>query len=313
MGLHPGSEAPCTAPAPANCVVLNGDLYVSDAEGVALRAKNDLITAYDNLLAERASCGPLVAVELAGKTYLPGVYCSPGTFGLSAGGILTLDAMGNPDAEFIFLTGAGGSTLITGAGSQVLFIGGAQACNVYWQVASSATIGVGTAFAGNILAMESIQLETGATLEGRALARTSAVTLDTNTITRADCATVVPPDGGGGGPGGGTPPGGGGPGGGQGGTTSPPTGDTTGGAAFTLTGAGLRSTDGALSTLSLTSSARDSGLAGQAGRAAQNFAVTGAAVRWQLFLAAMAIVLGGLMVLLSKPRRGARRRSLAGG
>ncbi|MDQ3574635.1 MAG: ice-binding family protein, partial [Actinomycetota bacterium] len=229
MGLHPGSEAPCTAPAPANCVVLNGDLYVSDAEGVALRAKNDLITAYDNLLAERASCGPLVAVELAGKTYLPGVYCSPGTFGLSAGGILTLDAMGNPDAEFIFLTGAGGSTLITGAGSQVLFIGGAQACNVYWQVASSATIGVGTAFAGNILAMESIQLETGATLEGRALARTSAVTLDTNTITRADCATVVPPDGGGGGPGGGTPPGGGGPGGGQGGTTSPPTGDTTGG------------------------------------------------------------------------------------
>ena len=287
VGLHPGSAVtgfpPCTPP---NCVTLTGTLHATD--GVALPAKNTLVTAYHNLLAETTRCTD-VGVELGGSRLIPGVYCSP-TFGLT--GTLILDALGDPDAEFIFLTGAGGSTLITSVGSSVSLIGGAQACNVYWQVASSATIGVGTAFVGNVLALESISMQTGATLQGRALARTSAVTLDTNTITRADCETVVPPDGGGGGPGGVTPPGGGGPGGvtplggggpggggpggGPGGVTSPTTGDTTGRAQLALTGVGLRSplarTDGALSTLSrITRSSREPGLGGQAGRAARNF------------------------------------------
>ncbi len=313
VGLHPGTAVTGFAPCPtaADCVTLIGAPHLGDA--VAATAKTDLVNAYLSLV--ESPCTRLVDVELAGKTFLPGVYCSPGTFELSVGGTVTLDAGLNPDAEFIFLTGAGGSSLVTFGGGQVLLLGGAQACNVYWQVASSATIGVGTAFVGNILALTDIQLQTGATLEGRALARNGAVTLDTNTITRADCATVVPPDGGGGVPDGGvTPPGGGGPGGGgPGGATSPTAGDTTGGAALARTRAGLRSTDGTLSTLSPIRSARDSGLGGQAGRAAQNFAVTGAAVRWQLFLTALAIVLGGLMVLLSQPRRGAhRRRSDAG-
>ncbi len=327
VGLHPGSAVtgfpPCTPP---NCVTLTGELHVGD--DVARQAKADLVTAYNNLLAETTRC-EAVGVELGGRTLVPGVYCSP-TFGLT--GTLTLNAQGNPDAEFIFLTGAGGETLITATDSQVLLIGGAQACNVYWQVATSATIGVRTAFVGNILAMQSIPMQTGATLQGRALAREAAVTLDTNTITRADCATVVPPGDGGGGvtpPNGGvtppdggvTPPDGGGPGGGgpgaggPGGPTSPTTGDTTG-RRLALTAAGLRSPltpDGALSTLSRTRSARDSGLGGQAGRATRNLALTGAAIRWELFLAAMAIVLGGLMVLLSQPRRGAhRRRSVTG-
>jgi len=156
VGLHPGSAVtgfePCTAPAPADCVVLTGSQHLAD--GVALQAKNDLVTATNGLLTSEGSCTS-VNVELAGITFLPGVYCSP-TFGLSAGGAVTLDANGDPDAEFIFLTGAGGSTLITGEGSQVLLVGGAQPCNVYWQVASSATIGVGTAFVGNVLAAESI-------------------------------------------------------------------------------------------------------------------------------------------------------------
>ena len=145
VGLHPGSAVtgfePCAAPAPANCVALTGTVHVAD--GVALQAKNDLRTAYNTLVAMEGSCTP-VAVELAGRTFLPGTACSPGTFNLSAGGIVTLDAQGDPDARFIFLTGAGGSTLVTGAASQVQLIGNAQACNVFWQVASSATVGVGT-------------------------------------------------------------------------------------------------------------------------------------------------------------------------
>jgi len=70
-------------------------------------------------------------------------------------------------------------------------IGGAQACNVFWQVGSSATLGTGTTFRGNILALTSITATTGATIDGRALARNGAVTLDTNTITRPQCATTT--------------------------------------------------------------------------------------------------------------------------
>lgn len=209
VGLHPGSAtpgfAPCTPTGPADCVVLTGALHVAD--GVALQAKTDLVNAYNDLLTRESSCTSVNVALDRGTSYLPGVYCSPGTFDLVAGGTVTLDAQGNPDAEFIFLTGAGGSTLVTGAASRVLLIGGAQACNVYWQVASSATIGARTAFVGNILAAQSIGLQTGATLEGRALAQNAAVTLDTNTITRANCQTVTtPPPTGGGGGGGVTPP-----------------------------------------------------------------------------------------------------------
>ncbi|MEO5678499.1 MAG: ice-binding family protein, partial [Acidimicrobiales bacterium] len=115
------------------------------------------------------------------------------TFNLSTNGTVTLDANGDPDAQFIFLTGAGGTTLITGSGSTVLLIDGAQACNVYWQVASSATVGVDSVFVGNILAAQSISLLSGATLQGRALAQNGAVTLDNNTVTAADCQVAPPP------------------------------------------------------------------------------------------------------------------------
>lgn len=109
VGLSPGSSVtgfdPCTPPAPANCVALTGTLHVADE--VALLAKADTLDAYTTLA--QSTCTRQVDVELAGKTFTPGVYCSPGTFNLSAGGILTLDAQGDPDAEFIFLTGAGGA------------------------------------------------------------------------------------------------------------------------------------------------------------------------------------------------------------
>ena len=181
VGLAPGSAVSGFPPG----IVLDGTTQV--ANGVALQAKSDLVTAYND--AAGRSSTATVAGDLAGQTLTPGVYTSASTLGLS--GQLTLDAQGNPNAVFIFQAG---SSLIVGSASQVNLIGGAQACDVYWQVGSSATIGTSSAFVGNILALTSITMTTGATLQGSALARNGAVTLDTNTITRATCAA---PSGGG--------------------------------------------------------------------------------------------------------------------
>ena len=175
IGLAPGSAVSGFPPG----IVLDGTTQV--ANGVALQAKNDLVTAYND--AAGRSSTETVAADLAGETLTPGVYTSASSLGLS--GQLTLDGQGNPNAVFIFQAG---SSLIVGSGSQVNLIGGAQACDVFWQVGSSATIGTSSAFVGNILALTSITMTTGATLQGSALARNGAVTLDTNTITRATCA-----------------------------------------------------------------------------------------------------------------------------
>ena len=164
-------------------VTLNGTNHRGDA--VTQGAKNDLVAAYN----DAAGRGPVtnVPVELGGKTLLAGVYTSP-TFGLT--GTLTLDAKGRTDAQFIFQAG---STLIAESNSRVLLINGADPCRVVWQVGSSATFKTGTRFVGDVLAYTSITAQTKATFQGRLLARGGAVTLDTNTITRASCA---PPEGG---------------------------------------------------------------------------------------------------------------------
>ena len=119
-------------------------------------------------------------------TLVPGVYCFASSGQLT--GTLTLDAGGNANAVWVFKTG---STLITASNSSVLLINGAQQCNVFWQVGSSATLGTGTTFVGNILALTSITLTTNAHLSGRALARNGAVTLDSNTVAISACS--VPP------------------------------------------------------------------------------------------------------------------------
>jgi hypothetical protein len=126
-----------------------------------------------------------VATELGGQTLNAGVYNSAdGTFQIT--GTLTLDAEGNPNAVFIFQAA---STLITASGSSVNLINGANACNVFWQVGSSATLGTNSTFRGTILALATITVTTGVTIDGRALARNGAVTLDTDVITRATCTT----------------------------------------------------------------------------------------------------------------------------
>jgi hypothetical protein len=107
------------------------------------------------------------------------VYDSPaGTFGIT--GTLTLDAKGDPNAVFIFKAE---STLITASKSSVKLVNGAQSSNVFWQVGSSATLGTHSLIRGNILALASITVTTGVTVDGRTMARTAAVTLDSDTIT----------------------------------------------------------------------------------------------------------------------------------
>jgi Ice-binding-like len=190
LGLSPGTAVVGFPPG-----IVNGTIHATDA--VALQAQSDLTTAYNDAAGRPSTA--TVSGDLAGRTLTGGVYSSASSLGLS--GDLTLDAQGDPNAVFVFQAG---STLTTGSGSRVLLMGGAQACNVFWQVGSSATIGTGTAFTGNILALTSISLTTGATLDGRALARNGAVTLDTNVITRSTCAAGTTGGGsGGGGSGGG--------------------------------------------------------------------------------------------------------------
>jgi len=180
VGLHPGSSV-----TGFDSVTLNGALHVADA--VAQQAKVDLVTAYD----QAAGSGPAttVATELGGQTLTAGAYNSAsGTFEIT--GTLTLDAQGDPNAVFVFQMA---STLVTASTSVVNVINGANACNVFWQVGSSATLGTGTVFRGNILALTSIALTTGASIEGRALARNGQVTMDTNTITQAACTQQITP------------------------------------------------------------------------------------------------------------------------
>jgi hypothetical protein len=132
-----------------------------------------------------------VTKELAGLTLPPGVYCA-NSFRLS--GTLTLDDTGAPDGVWIFRTASGGDLITSsGIGAKVQFLRGiGSPCNVWWKVVSSATIGTGTAFIGNILALTSVALQTGASLSGRAFAQTGAVTLDSNIITRPVCAGTNP-------------------------------------------------------------------------------------------------------------------------
>jgi hypothetical protein len=173
LGLAPGSSI-------TGAPHVLGSTHVDDA--VAIGAKNSLTTAYNDA-ASRPSNGS-AGTDLAGQVFLPGVRAASSSLLLSSGSV-TLDAQGDPGAVFIFQIA---STLITGSNTSVALINGAQACNVFWQVGSSATLGTGTRFVGTVMANASIAAKTAATIHGRLLARTGAVTLDTNTITTSNCA-----------------------------------------------------------------------------------------------------------------------------
>ncbi|HAX81666.1 MAG TPA: hypothetical protein DCY40_03740 [Actinobacteria bacterium] len=191
VGLHPGPAVAGFGPgADQVTLVPPSALHVADA--VALAAKNALVTAYNDAAGRDVTA--TIATELGGATLPGGVYNSDaGTFQIT--GTLTLDGENDPNAVWIFQME---STLLATGSSNVAFIRAADACNVFWQVGSSAVIEPGATFSGNILALTSISLQTGATLYGRALARNGSVTMDTNTITRAVCLPDVGPGTGGG-------------------------------------------------------------------------------------------------------------------
>ena len=182
LGLSPGSSV-------TGAPHVLGETHVDDA--VAIAAKNSLTTAFNDA-ASRPSNGS-AGTDLSGQVFLPGVRTASSSLLLSSGSV-TLDAQGNPAAVFIFQIG---STLITGSSTSVSLINGAQACNVFWEVGSSATLGTGTSFVGTVMALATITANTAATIHGRLLARTGAVNLDTNTITTSNCASSTTGSGGG--------------------------------------------------------------------------------------------------------------------
>ncbi len=185
LGVNPGAAVTGFPPG----LVAGGTIHAADA--VALQAQNDTTTTYNNL-ASQACDTDLTGQDLGGMTLVSGVYCFSSSAQLT--GTLTLDAQGDANAAWVFKTG---STLTTASNSKVKLTNGAQQCNVFWQVGSSATLGSATAFVGNILALTSITLTTGANLSGRALARNGAVSLDTNNVSVSACGvppvTVTPP------------------------------------------------------------------------------------------------------------------------
>lgn len=153
--------------------------------GLLTTAKNDLTTAYND--AAGRSTTSTVGTNLGGSTLTDGTYDSAsGTFEITGGQILTLNGQGNANAVFIFKMA---TTLVTGSSSRVELTNGAQACNVFWQVGSAATLGTSTTFVGTIMAnTEAITDNGGSNVNGRLLARTAAVTLNNTTLTRSTCA-----------------------------------------------------------------------------------------------------------------------------
>jgi hypothetical protein len=180
LGLYPGTSITGFPPG-----AVTGVTHVADS--VALQAQNDATIAYNAL---GQACDATISANLGGMTLTPGVYCSGSSMGLT--GTLTLNALGDPDAVFIFKMG---STLTTASGSKVVMINGGQNCNVFWQVGSSATLGTTSDVVGTIIADQSITLTTGAIVRGRTLARIAAVTLDSNTVSVCSLTPPLPPPG----------------------------------------------------------------------------------------------------------------------
>ena len=176
LGVSPGSAV---TGFPPGIVSPPGTIHPADA--VALQAQTDVTVAYDTT-AGLPCTADLTGLNLGGLTLTPGVYCFSSSAQLT--GTLTLDGQGDPEADFVFKTG---STLTTASASTVVLINQAQACRVFHQVGSSATLGTNSQFVGTILALTSITATTGTSVQGRLLARNGAVTLDTNSVTRPVC------------------------------------------------------------------------------------------------------------------------------
>jgi Ice-binding-like len=179
VGVSPG-----TAITGGSTMTIGGTYHQADA--VALDAKNDLTTGYNNAAGQNPRTDP--GPELGGQTLVGGVYNRASAMALT--GALTLDGghgdNSHSDSVWVFQAG---STLTTASASSIVLTRGADACNVFWQVGSSATFGTASTFVGTVMADQSITMNTGATLQGRVLARIAAVNLHANVITSPACNT----------------------------------------------------------------------------------------------------------------------------
>jgi hypothetical protein len=173
LGLSPGSSIGGFPPG-----IIAGTQYINNA--IASQAKLDLTAAYND--AAGRTCTDIVTLSgnIGGLTLTPGLYKSTSSLAISSGD-LTFDAKGNANAVFIIQIA---STLTTTPGRKVILSGGALASNIFWQVGSSATFGTTSVFKGTVLVMQSITFNTGATLDGKALARIGAVVMAGNTIVK---------------------------------------------------------------------------------------------------------------------------------
>ena len=174
LGVSPGTAITGFPPG-----TVAGATHAGDA--AAAQAQSDLGIAFKDAAGRAPTAS--VAGDLVGRTLTAGVYNSTSTLALT--GTVTLDAKGDPNAVFIFQIA---STLTTGSASHVNLINGAQPCNVFWEL-DTATLGTHSTFVGTILALTSISVQTGTTVEGRTLARKGQVSLDTNTFTTPACNT----------------------------------------------------------------------------------------------------------------------------
>jgi hypothetical protein len=181
VGVSPGTAVTGFPPG-----TVTGTIHAGDP--AAAQAIADLTTAIGDA-AGRTVAPVTVAGNIGGQTLTPGLYKSTSSLAISSGD-LTLNAQGDANAVFIFQIA---STLTTTSGRQVILAGGAQSSNIFWQVGSSATIGTNSVFKGTILALQSITLDTGATLDGRALAEIAGVTLQSNPITKPAGGVVTGP------------------------------------------------------------------------------------------------------------------------
>jgi len=175
VGVTPNSSITGFPPA------ISGGLQANTGQAIAA------LTAATAASVASLSSSPVAHVFTNNESIVPGSY-SLGAVTLPA--TLNLDGGGNPDAVFIFTNT---SSLVTPSSSVINLTGGAQACNVFWQVTSSATLGSSSTFVGHIVATVSITANTGATVDGSLIALTGAVSLDQNTVTNNNCASVVAP------------------------------------------------------------------------------------------------------------------------
>jgi hypothetical protein len=192
LGVSPGSActglpAPCTGGGPGS--VSGGTIHKGDPTAASAQAA--LTTAYVDAAGRTPQTHDYGTTDKAldGLSLVPGIYGLGHAATANLSTTLTLDGQGDPNAVWIFQSS---SDLVTGSSSHVTLINAAQSCHVYWQVTSSATLGTESTFRGTILALTSITVNTGVTIDGRALARNGAVTLAADTITAAKCAAAAP-------------------------------------------------------------------------------------------------------------------------